>query len=203
MNKRLRSLIDRAERLIAEREEANEGIRDLRKEMKSDGYEATQIMRLAQLSYDDKKRAKLATANETLALYNRESGLGLVLGLGGDPETSPAQTDRAATSSAPEGPAEGEQPPRPEPISESTGGGTPQPDHPTAASAIPPADVPPVDPDDGWQSRDGAAGYELAHRIAGGKGPAGEVDTAKTQAVVAMCQAQSEMPPIPAFLRRA
>lgn len=44
-------------------------------------YDAAQIMRLAQLSLDDKKRAKLATANETLMLYNRESGLGLDLGL--------------------------------------------------------------------------------------------------------------------------
>ena len=81
MNKRLRSLIDRAERLIAEREEANEGLRDLRKECKSDGYEPAQILRLAQLSHDDKKRAKLAAANEVLSLYNRESGLGRDLGL--------------------------------------------------------------------------------------------------------------------------
>lgn len=95
MNKRLRSLIDRAERLIAEREEANEGLRDLRKECKSDGYEPAQILRLAQLSHDDKKRAKLAAANEVLSLYNRESGLGLDLGID--------EPDRAATSSAPAG----------------------------------------------------------------------------------------------------
>ena len=81
MNKQLRSLIDRAERLLAEREEVAAGIKDLRTEMKSDGYDAAQIMRLAQLSLDDKKRAKLATANEVLSLYNRESGLGLDLGL--------------------------------------------------------------------------------------------------------------------------
>lgn len=98
MNKKLRSLIDRAERLFAEREEANEGLRDLRKEMKGEGYDSAQIMKLAQLSHDDKKRAKLAAANEVLSLYNRESGLGLDLGLDEIPEP-----DRAATSSVPAG----------------------------------------------------------------------------------------------------
>ena len=118
MNKKLRALIDRAERLIAEREEANEGLRDLRKECKSDGYEPAQILRLAQLSHDDKKRAKLAAANEVLSLYNRESGLGLDLGLDEIPEP-----DRAAVTSAPAG-GGGKgvaqtMPPRPEPIPQS------------------------------------------------------------------------------------
>lgn len=193
MNKRLRSLIDRAERLIAEREEANEGLRDLRKEMKGEGYDAAQIMKLAQLSHDDKKRAKLAAANEVLSLYNRESGLGLDLGLDEIPEP-----DRAAVTSAPaggggKGVAQA-MPPRPEPIPQSEAGASTRKDDdasgstrviraasgpasPASDTALPAgAQIPPTR----------AADCDPAPANSPRAGPAGETD----------------MPPIPGFLRR-
>lgn len=197
MNKRLRSLIDRAERLIAEREEANEGLRDLRKEMKSDGYEAAQIMKLAQLSYDDKKRAKLATANETLALYNRESGLGLCLGLD--------ESDRAGSDDgAPEGGPDRAKPVSPDPMPPSTAGSAPPHsagnDAPVPSTALSPAvetpspagvepqladtsgcpaapkpspagGVPAGEPDHDWEKRDSEATFRLGRLIKGGKEP--------------------------------
>jgi uncharacterized protein (UPF0335 family) len=121
MNKKLRALIDRAERLIAEREAVNDAMKDLRAECKGQQYDAGQIMRLAQLSHDDKKRAKLAESNELLAVYNRESGLGLVLGLDDTTERTPVGTPATGR----EGPADLGKPPRPEPIPETPAGGPP------------------------------------------------------------------------------
>lgn len=74
-------------------------------------------------------------------------------------------------------------------------------EHPPRAAA--------PDTDAGWQSRDGAASYELAHRIAGGKEPAPEVDTARTVAVIEALNARvasgelvADTIEIPAFLDR-
>lgn len=146
MNKKLRALIDRAERLIAEREEVAESIRDLRKEVKSGGWDAAQIMRLAQLSHDDKKRAKLAATNEMLALYNRESGLGLDLGLDESEADSSVRKDEGETGPTRERKA-GHKAAAPASDTPSPAGGPSLPSGPTqAAASLSPDAVPAGEP---------------------------------------------------------
>jgi len=198
MNKKLRALIDRAERLIAEREEVAESIRDLRKEVKSGGWDAAQIMKLAQLSHDDKKRAKLAATNEVLALYNRESGLGLDLGLD-DVTPSPAGGENSSDASPPQAASQSSREvPAGEPIETDRPGnddGAPEGTAAKGGESLPPA----PDPDAGWQARDGHDSYILALQVGNGHTPhPTKPDTAKTVAVIARCDAGD----IPRFLDR-
>lgn len=62
---------------------------------------------------------------------------------------------------------------------------------PLADAGAPPTAALDTPDDANWRAKDGAASYELAHRIAGGKEPAGDVDTAKTQAVIAALNAKA------------
>lgn len=81
------------------------------------------------------------------------------------------------------------------PFPSPAGGASPNPADPLpVAAAFPSAAVPAGDPDEHWEKRDSLATFELGHAVAGGKEPAGEVDTAKTQAVIARCAGEPDDP---------
>lgn len=94
--------------------------------------------------------------------------------------TAAVPSDDAGTGTPPHDPATGEITPSPADIASSDG-------VPTAAAPAPPGPASAGEPDD-WEKRDSLATFVLGHAVASGREPhPGEVDTAKTQAVVAAC----------------
>ena len=95
MNADLRAYVDRFVNLIEEAEANREDQKESAKQAKNDGFDAPTIKRLAALVVSYKKAAKKRAENQQMELYNRESGLGLDLGLD--------ESDRAGDVGAPVG----------------------------------------------------------------------------------------------------